>query len=47
MDSKFIDELLKASGSRRESVLAVLEKHGALSSSAAPQKKTKKAKAKE
>lgn len=39
MDKQLIDDILKASGSRRESVMAVLVKHKALSTKILPAKK--------
>jgi|TARA_R110000803_G_scaffold2748_7_gene9478 hypothetical protein len=41
MDKQLIDDILKASGSRRESVMAVLVRHKALSTKILPAKKTK------
>ena len=46
MDKQLIDDILKASGSRRESVMAALHKHDAFSPETKPIKPKKK-KAKE
>ncbi len=41
MDKQLIDDILKASGSRRESVMAVLGRQKALSNKIMPAKRTK------